>query len=73
MVSAHQIWSCYVTQDAKFEILPVLILHLMLEKDTKFAEESYLHQKLSAKSLTGGGGGGVENTLTVPLGLTLSC
>ena len=39
-IPAHQIWSCHVTQDANFEsLLFVLILHLILEKVTKFLVE----------------------------------
>ena len=35
----HQLWSCHFTQEANFEnFYFVLVLHLILEKVTKFLE-----------------------------------
>ena len=67
---AHQIWSCHVTQDAKFRIFIyfVLILHLILGKITRFLVEKLSTSEVISKNLTGGG---VKNTPQVPLGLNL--
>ena len=56
---AHQIWSCYVTQDANFEnFLFCPNSTFNIRKSHKIQWKSFLFQKLSAKDLTGGGGGG---------------
>ena len=63
---AHQIWSCQVTQDAKFEIFYfVLILYVILRKVTKFLVERLFtfrsHQPKTSRRPRGGGGGGWNN------------
>ena len=60
---AHQIWSCQVTQDAKFEIIYfVLILYVILRKVTKFLVERLFtfrsYQPKTSRQPRGGRGGG---------------
>ena len=60
---ADQIWSCHVSQEANFEkFLFVPILHLILGKVTKFLVKKLSTSVVSAKNLTGGGGGGAWKT-----------
>ena len=64
-VPAHQIWSCQVTQDAKFEIFYfVLILYVILRKVTKFLVERLFtfrsYQPKPHGGPVGGGGGGTN-------------
>ena len=54
-IPAHQIWSCYVTQEAHFEIFYfVLIPHLILGKVTKFLLEKISISEVISQNLAGG-------------------
>ena len=66
---AHQISSCYVTQDANFEnFYFVLILHLILGKVTKFPSEKLSTSEVISKKPHRGVGW--KTPPSVPLGLT---
>ena len=63
---AHQIWSCQVTQDAKFEVFYfVLILYLILRKVTKFLVERLFTLEVISQKPHGGSGEGGEGRVGV--------
>ena len=62
-MSAHQISSCQVTQEANFEnVLFYPNSTFILGKVTKFPVEKLSTSEVIRQSLTGGGGGGRGNT-----------
>ena len=64
----HQIWSCHVTQVVNFEFFYfVLILHLILEKVTKFLVEKLSTSEVISQKPHGE----VENTPNTPVPLVL--